>query len=80
MEHWQDAYGRAKDLGDLWRLEKNGRQAICVLVGHPLGQEVRVTVDGDFKRSAVFKDSKEMIDTMDEWRRLFEANGWIKSS
>ena len=77
MAEWQDyRTGQPKHLGDLWALEKNGRKAICVLVGHPLGSEARVTVDGEFKRSAVFKDSKEMIDAMDEWRRLFEANGW----
>lgn len=77
MEHWQDwNTGKPKALGDLWTLEKNGRRAVCVLRGHPIGCEAWLEVDGEFKRSEAFKEGTEAVKTAEEWRRLFEKNGW----
>lgn len=81
MERWQDSRtGQPKHLGDLWTLEKNGRRAVCVLRGHPIGCEARVEVDGDFKRSAAFREGTEAVNAADEWRQLFEQTGWLRSS
>jgi hypothetical protein len=72
VEDWQDwRTGQPKHLGDLWTLEKKGREALCVLVGHPLGSEARILVDGDLIRSEHFKNGKEMLDATSEWRRAF---------
>ncbi len=77
MEHWQDwNTGKPKHLGDLWTLHKNGRTATCILRGHPIGCEAWVEVDGDFKRSAAFKQGAEAIATADGWRQAFQDNGW----
>lgn len=77
MEHWQDwNTGRAKDMGEVWSLEKGGRIARCVLQGHPIGTEASVLVDGELLRTAAFRDSKSMIDETFEWRLAFEAKGW----
>lgn len=77
VEHWQDyKTGQPKHLGDLWSLRKKGRTALCILVGHPLGSEARVIVDGDLVRSEHFKDTKQMLDTTEEWRKAFEQKGW----
>lgn len=75
-EPWQDAYGRAKDLGEVWSLEKDGRRARCVLQGHPIGIEARVLVDDDLRRTVAFKDTKAMIDATTDWREAFEFHGW----
>ena len=78
-EPWQDwQTGKAKHLGDLWTLEKKGKRATCVLVGHPIGCEARLEVDGDLKRSEAFKQGTEAVKAADEWRVLFEGNGWTK--
>lgn len=77
MEPWKDwQTGQPKRLGDLWTLERNGRRAVCVLQGHPIGCEARLEVDGDFKRSEAFREGADAVVTADGWRRLFEGNGW----
>lgn len=77
VEHWQDAFGKAKDLGEVWRLQKGAQTARCVLQGHPIGIEARVEIDGEVHRTEAFKDSKAMVDATWEWRRAFKAKGWL---
>ena len=81
-EHWQDAYGRAKDLGLVWELVKGTHVARCVLQGHPLGIEARVLIDDEIHRTEAFKDrdktSKALVDATWEWRQAFEAKGWTE--
>lgn len=77
MEHWQDwRTGQPKLLDDLWTLRKDRREAACVLVGHPLGAEIRVSVDGELQRSQAFRNGADAIALADEWRGAFEAKGW----
>lgn len=80
MEHWQDwNTGRAKDLGEVWVLIKNGRTARCSLQGHPIGTEARITLDGDVIATKAFRDQKAMIDETAAWREAYEAKGWVAS-
>jgi len=37
---------RPRELGEVWTLRKDGRVASCHLFTHPIGGEVRVTVNG----------------------------------
>jgi hypothetical protein len=76
VEHWQDAHGRAKDLGVVWELTKCGRIARCVLQGHPLGTEARVLVDAELISTKAFRDPKVLVDETWEWRKAFEGKGW----
>lgn len=77
MDDWRDhRTGRAKDLGEVWSLEKNGRIARCVLQGHPLGVEARVLVDDEIQRTETFRNQKVMLDATITWREMFEAKGW----
>lgn len=81
MDCWQDhRTGRAKDLGEVWSLETNGRIARCVLEGHPLGVEGRVLVDDEIQRTEAFRDQKAMIDATTNWREMFERKGWSDPS
>lgn len=75
-EHWQDDFGRAKDLGVVWVLYKRGRTARCVLQGHPVGTEARILIDDDVLSTKAFKDSRTLVDETWEWRKAFEAKGW----
>ena len=77
MEEWLDwRTNQPKHLGDLWTLRKGARTAACVLVGHPIGSELRVSVDGDLRRSEAFRNGTEAVTTADDWRAQFEAKGW----
>lgn len=77
VEHWQDfRTGLAKDLGEVWALEKGGRQARCVLQGHPLGLEGRVLVDEELHLTQAFRNQTAMINETAAWREAFEARGW----
>lgn len=78
MEHWHDwRTGQPKHLADLWTLRKDGREAACVLVGHLIGAEARVSVNGELQRSQAFKNGADAIALADEWRTAFEAKGWL---
>lgn len=80
MEHWRDwQTGQAKDLGEVWTLEKNGRRARCVLQGHPIGTEARILVDDEIQRTEAFRNQEAMIDTTTTWREMFEQKGWSPS-
>lgn len=79
VDHWQDASGDAKDLGEVWTLQKGRRTARCVLQGHPLGIEARILVDDEVHRTEAFRDSKAMVDATADWRAAFERKGWHAS-
>lgn len=76
-EAWQDGTGRPKYLGEIWILRKSTHLAVCTLHGHPFGSEARVTIDEELHRSEVFKAPAPMVDATFEWRRAFEAKGWL---
>lgn len=77
MDEWRDCRtGGPKHLANLWVLTKGARTATCVLVGHPMGSELRVDVDSDLKRSEAFKNGADAILAADDWRARFEAKGW----
>lgn len=70
--------GNRSILATSWTLEKNGREAIRVLVGHPLGSEARVLVDDDLIRSEHFKDGKERLGATAEWQERLQAHGLVE--
>lgn len=77
MEHWRDwQTGQAKDLGEVWTLEKNGHRARCILQGHPIGTEARILIDDDVQRTEAFRDTTAMINATTAWREAFERKGW----
>lgn len=77
IEHWQNADGEPKELGEAWRMVKGRRVCRCVIVGHPLGQEARIEIDDEvLPFSQVCKTTKDLADITAEWRAGFEAKGW----
>lgn len=65
----------------LWTLRKVGKgQADCELWFHPLGRELRLTVNQDLLRSQVFKgDDLGWVELTKDWQRAFEEKHWIKA-
>jgi hypothetical protein len=68
--------GRPYDCGEVFRLQKNGHEAVCTLWSHPIGGEVRVLVDGELWCSEAKRDGAALVDLALEWKQQFEAKGW----
>lgn len=64
-------------LKTLWTLRQlNVDLADCELWHHPLGRELRLTVNQDLLRSRVFKgEDLGWVEASQEWQRAFEAKG-----
>lgn len=68
--------GRPREAGTMWTLRKGTRVAACQLWTHPIGGEVRITIDGDLLRSEARRDAATLIRLALEWQRQFEGKGW----
>ncbi len=69
--------GRAREMGELWTLRKGSRVAVCDLWTHPSGGEARVMVDGEWQRGEAGRDGLALVDLALEWKKQFQAKGWI---
>lgn len=72
--------GSARELGYLFRLHRDscGRQleAVCRLMSHQLGWEVRLEVAGNLHRSQVCRSQDEVLDTSDQWKVAMTEKAW----
>jgi hypothetical protein len=50
--------------------------AVCRLLSHRLGWEMRLEVNGDLQRSQVCRLQDEVLTTSDRWRDDLVENGW----
>lgn len=69
--------GRARQVSELWTLRKGSRVAVCAIWTHPKGGEARLTVDGEWHRGEALSDGLALVDLALEWRKQFEAKGWV---
>ena len=64
--------GEPRELGQMFVLHKHrsGRQleAVCRLLSHPLGWELRLEIAGSLQRSQVCRSQDEVLDTGEAWR------------
>lgn len=72
--------GRTRELGDCFRLhkEKSGRQmeAVCRLVSHPLGWELRLEIGGSLQQSQLCRTQDEVFETFLAWKRAMTEKEW----
>ena len=68
--------GEAVSLGEIWKLTKGTRVAICTLWNHPIGAEIRCDVDDEMHQTKASRAVGELLDAAHEWRKSFEAKGW----
>jgi hypothetical protein len=68
--------GCKRVVSELWTLRKGSRVAVCTLWTHPIGGEIRVTVDGEMQRTEAKRDGLALVDLALEWRKQFEGKGW----
>ena len=75
-----DWYGEPQPVGDTFRLHKSkcGRQleAVCRLVTHQLGWELRLEVAGSLQMSRVCRRQDEVLDASEQWKTAMIAKGW----
>ena len=70
--------GTPKELGDLFRLQKNRREARAVLSSHQLGWEVRLLVGRQLEavRTQVCRSQEDVLSTGEPWKAAMLAEGW----
>jgi len=75
-----EGHGEPVTVGDTFRLHRDrcGGQleAMCRLVTHPLGWELRLEIAGSLQRSQVCRTQDEALDTSDQWKAAMIENGW----
>ena len=67
--------------GERWRLHKAGcgyhRQAVCQLLTHERGWELRLVVDGnDLRNSHVAHSSDDIVNVTERWKAAMVSRGW----
>jgi hypothetical protein len=73
--HWN---GTPKELGDLYRLQKNRRTARAVLFTHRLGFEVRLLVGSQLEavQTQACRSQEEVLGTGEQWKAAMLEKGW----
>jgi hypothetical protein len=73
-----ERYGH--ELGLFFKVHKDRagapREAVCRLLSHQLGSELRLEVDGDLQRSQVCRSHDEVMDTGEAWKAAMIEKGW----
>jgi hypothetical protein len=67
--------------GERWRLHKAGcghyRQAVCELLTHERGWELRLVVDGnDLRNSRLLPADDDVLSVVEEWKTAMVERGW----
>ena len=74
LQHrWRD---EPEELAELWTLTKREHRARCVIVTHPLGWELRLTVNGELLRGQVHRDQLALLTDSDQWRTALQQKDW----
>lgn len=68
--------GTPREQALVWELRKDRRVARCALWSHPLGWEVRITVDGELLRSQAHRHEESVLRELDESRAQFVDKRW----
>jgi hypothetical protein len=68
--------GKAKEAGEIWRLRKGKKEAVCTLWTHQMGGQARVTVGRELWRYEALVDTEALVDLAMEWKWQFEEKGW----
>jgi hypothetical protein len=72
-------HGEPKELGDLFRLAKDGRTSRCQLVTHVLGWECRLLVGSELLRSQVCRTQDDVLTTGEQWKAAMIEKGWSQT-
>lgn len=70
--------GTPVDLGDVFVLHKDGREATCRLRTHLLGWELTLVggTDDELLRSQVCRTEEDVLATAEAWKAAMIERGW----
>ena len=73
--HW---HGTPIELGDLFRLQKNRREARAALFTHPVGWEVRLLTGAQLEvvQTQVCRDQEEVLTMGEQWKNAMIEKEW----
>jgi hypothetical protein len=73
-----DWHGSPVDLGELFRLKKNGREATCKLRSHQFGWELLLCIGRQLEvlQSHVCRSQDEVLTTGEQWKAAMIQKGW----
>jgi hypothetical protein len=74
-----DWHGSPVELGDLFILKKNGREATCKLRSHQFGWELLLFVGRQLEvtQSKVCRSQDEVLSTGEQWKSAMIEKGWL---
>lgn len=75
-----DWHGSPVDLGELFVLRKNRREAVCKLLSHQFGWECRLYIGQpeNIVQTQVCRSQQEGLTLGEAWRTALEVKGWRK--
>jgi hypothetical protein len=73
-----DWHGSPVELGELFILKRNRRQAVCKLRSHQFGWEVRLFIgaQADIVQTQVCRTQDEVLTTGEQWKAAMIEKGW----
>jgi hypothetical protein len=71
-------HGTPLELGELFVLHKNRREARAVIVTHQLGWEVRLLVGAQLEvvQTQVCRTQEDVLSTGEQWKAAMSEKGW----
>jgi len=74
-----DWHGSPRDLGELFILKKNRREATCKLRSHQFGWELRLFIGSqdDVVQTQVCRSQDEVLTTGEQWKAAMIEKGWV---
>lgn len=68
--------GEPAQLGDVFCLTKDGREAVCALWSHWAGWELRLNVAGQMVATQVCRSQEDVFSTGETWKKNLRVRGW----
>jgi hypothetical protein len=68
--------GQPIKIGDVFRLQKDQKPAVCELWKHPFGWELRLEAAGEMIQTPVCRSQLEWVRTFGEWKAAMIEKGW----
>jgi hypothetical protein len=69
---------RWRECGDVWLLRRGTHAAVCTLFTHPLGTEVRITLDGEILFTEAVRNGLALADLAPDCNNSLRRRGGTK--
>jgi hypothetical protein len=78
----RDFDGVAREEALWWTLRRDATKgaALCRMLTHPLGHELRLEVSGQVVQSQVCRTDEDVLTCQERWRAVLEMKGWTRGT